>query len=268
MPARAPLTTRSQSTSTVSSDNLNKGSGLTNAELDSNFINLRDQTIGIVGDDSTGIDVKAGDTVTIAGATGITTAVTGDTVTITGPDLTSYITASSSDTLTNKTISGSSNTLTDIANSSLTNSQISFVGDDSTGTAVSLGETIKFAGSGGATVAVSGDTVTITAGGGGGDSIGNLEVVGANLQTIQGTVTDGDIIIEPNSSGNVYLKTHITRIGDLNSPAVLTTNGTGALYLHTNNQTNSGYIKINPGIGYDIELIPNTSGKIKLDEAY
>ena len=83
MPARAPLTTRSSTTSTVSSDNLNKGSGLTNAELDSNFINLRDQTIGIVGDDSTGIDVKAGDTIRFTGAGGATVTASGDTITIT-----------------------------------------------------------------------------------------------------------------------------------------------------------------------------------------
>ena len=65
-----------------------------------------------VGDDSTGTAVNAGETFKIAGGTNITTAVSGDTLTITGPTLTSYltssdissfITASSSDALTNKT---------------------------------------------------------------------------------------------------------------------------------------------------------------------
>ena len=55
-----------------------------------------------VGDDSSGTAVNAGETFKIAGGTNITTAVSGDTVTITGPTLTSFITASSSDTLTNK----------------------------------------------------------------------------------------------------------------------------------------------------------------------
>jgi len=59
-------------------DSIPKGSGLTNAELDSNFINLRDQTIAITGDTGT-VDVAAGDTITFAGAT-----VSGNTVTITG----------------------------------------------------------------------------------------------------------------------------------------------------------------------------------------
>ena len=56
-----------------------------------------------VGDDSTGVTLSSGETFKIAGATGITTAVSGDTLTITGPDLTSYITASSADALSNKT---------------------------------------------------------------------------------------------------------------------------------------------------------------------
>ena len=55
-----------------------------------------------VGEDSSGTAVNAGETFKIAGGTNITTAVSGDTVTITGPTLTSFITASSSDTLTNK----------------------------------------------------------------------------------------------------------------------------------------------------------------------
>ena len=84
MPQRARLITRSTSTSTTSAENLNKGSALEFAELDSNLLELRDQTIGIVGDDSSGIDINAGDTLKIAGGTNITTAVVGDTVTITG----------------------------------------------------------------------------------------------------------------------------------------------------------------------------------------
>ena len=83
MPQRARLITRSTSTSTTSAENLNKGSALEFAELDSNLLELRDQTIGIVGDDSSGIDINAGDTLKIAGGTNVTTAVVGDTVTIT-----------------------------------------------------------------------------------------------------------------------------------------------------------------------------------------
>jgi hypothetical protein len=60
--------------------------------------------------------------------------VSGDTLTITGPNLSSY----------------------------LTNSTLTVVGDDSTGVTLNSGETIKIAGSGSITTAVSGDTLTIT----------------------------------------------------------------------------------------------------------
>jgi hypothetical protein len=88
----------------------------------------------IVGDDSTGTDLQVGETIKIAGTSNITTAVSGDTLTITGPDLSSY----------------------------LTNSTLTVVGDDSTGTTLNTGETIKIAGAGGITTAVSGDVLTIT----------------------------------------------------------------------------------------------------------
>ncbi len=88
----------------------------------------------IVGDDSTGTDLQVGETIKIAGTSNITTAVSGDTLTITGPDLSSY----------------------------LTNSTLTVVGDDSTGVTLNSGETIKIAGAGGITTAVSGDTLTIT----------------------------------------------------------------------------------------------------------
>jgi len=70
----------------------------------------------VVGDDSSGTAVTLGETFKVAGATGITTAVSGDTLTITGPSLTSYITASSSDTLTNKTIdaNGTGNSISNL----------------------------------------------------------------------------------------------------------------------------------------------------------
>ena len=70
----------------------------------------------IVGDDSTGVSLNTNETVKIAGTQNITTAVSGDTLTITGPDLTSYITASSTDTLTNKTIdaNGTGNSISNL----------------------------------------------------------------------------------------------------------------------------------------------------------
>lgn len=72
-----------------------------------------------------------------------------------------FITTSSSDILTNKTISGASNTFTNIANSSLTNSGLTFAGNSGSGT-VSLGGTLTVLGSGINNAVYSGSTITIT----------------------------------------------------------------------------------------------------------
>ena len=84
------------------------GSNLTGINVDTN--------IQLVGDDSTGATLGTGETFKIAGGTNITTAVSGDTLTVTGPDLTSYITASSTNTLTNKTfdVEGTGNSISNI----------------------------------------------------------------------------------------------------------------------------------------------------------
>jgi len=97
---------------------------------------LTNSTIIVVGDDSTGVTLNSNETIKIAGTQNITTAVSGDTLTITGPNLTNY--AQKSDTA------------------------ITLVSDDSTGTAVTFGETFKIAGAQNITTAVSGDTLTIT----------------------------------------------------------------------------------------------------------
>ena len=99
------------------------------------FTSLSEFTgITFVGDDSSGSTINTAETLKFLGASGITTSVVDDTVTITGPNLSSY----------------------------LTNSPITVVGDDSTGTTLNTGETIKIAGAGGITTAVSGDVLTIT----------------------------------------------------------------------------------------------------------
>jgi hypothetical protein len=66
---KAKLVTRTSSTTSVTTDNIPKGSGLTNAELDSNFLNLRDQGFRIRADDSTQHTVTADTQVNFSGAT-------------------------------------------------------------------------------------------------------------------------------------------------------------------------------------------------------
>lgn len=83
MPYKPKITTRGISTTTVTTDTIPKGSPMTNDELDSNFLNLRDQSFALVGDDSTGIDIRSGDTIKLTGAGGATVTAVGSTITIT-----------------------------------------------------------------------------------------------------------------------------------------------------------------------------------------
>jgi len=355
MPSRAKLTTRGISTTTVTSETLPKNLPLTNNELDSNFLNLRDQTFSIVGDDSTGIDVRAGDTIKFAGAGGATVTASGDTITITAgggggglgnlqvndttlsPITTNSnikleahgtgeielisqqitlgdspvggtvdLTTASAHQLTisiNNNVNSSRieiipsggiflnpngseqikidnnywpNTdgtngqtlITDGAGnlswSSLSGAQgITFVGDDSTGTRISDGETVKIAGGTGITTAMSGDVLTITATGSA--STGDLTIVGSEISG----PSNGDISITPGGTGNVVLKTETLRIGD---PDVATegdvinifTATDQSLYIATSNlDSNSASIKLIEESGNErIELaIPSSSNK-------
>jgi hypothetical protein len=121
-------------------------SGNTLSVADGGITNSKLQNSGIivVDDTSTASTISLGETLKIAGGTGITTAVSGDTLTITGPDLTSYATQSYV-----------------TSQGYITNSTITVVGDDSTGTSFNTGETIKVLGAGGITGSVSGDTLTV-----------------------------------------------------------------------------------------------------------
>jgi hypothetical protein len=94
MPNTPKIVTRSETTSSNTVENLNKGSKLSFAEMDSNFLELRNGSIGIVGDDSTGIDLAHGSTLKVAGTGGISTTVSGDTLTV---DASSIVTTSLGD---------------------------------------------------------------------------------------------------------------------------------------------------------------------------
>ena len=78
---------------------------------------LTDTTLNVVADDSATIAINNNGTLLFNGEQNITTSTdSSGVVTITGPDLSSYITASSSDTLTNKTIdaNGTGNSITNL----------------------------------------------------------------------------------------------------------------------------------------------------------
>ena len=110
---KANLVTRTATSTSVTDTNLNKGSALTHAEMDSNLINLRDASFGIADDSSTVLQITKDKTITIAGGTNCTTALSGDTLTI---NSTGEVTGSSTTTFTNKTFDadGTGNNLTNI----------------------------------------------------------------------------------------------------------------------------------------------------------
>jgi len=103
----------------LTNTNLSGSASISNANLANSKITIRD-------DSSTTDDINLGETLIVAGGSGVTTTISGNTLTIATDG--GVVTETSTDTLTNKSISGSTNTLSNIANSSLTNSSINFGG--------------------------------------------------------------------------------------------------------------------------------------------
>ena len=129
MPTKASIVTRSQTSSTIASDNLGKGQPLSFEDIDSTLINLRDATHAIAADTGSK-DVQQGDTLTIAGGTGISTSVSGSTLTIEGTSQAQGITVQAPDSST---------------------------------VAVTDGGTLELAGAGGITIDTTGGVVTVDA---------------------------------------------------------------------------------------------------------
>jgi hypothetical protein len=204
---------RTNATPALNDGNIFIGNGSNQSSTVSLATQIKSYTgLTVVGDDSSGTGFNIGETIKVAGATGITTAVSGDTLTITGPDLSSYITASSSDTLTNKTIDangtgnsitnlevadfaaasivtaaegiGSNNNDTTIPTSAAVKAYADSVGGDTTGDLAISGSTITAPSNADLTLTTSGSG-TVTASGGftvtGGDTNTADLVVGGNL---------------------------------------------------------------------------------------
>ena len=91
---------------------------------------------------------------------------------------------------------------------------------------------------------------------------GALDVNGQKIVSI----SNGNIELEPNGTGDVYLTADTVRIGDANANATITTNGTGDLILNTNAGTNSGSITIADGANGDITILTNGTGTINFSD--
>jgi hypothetical protein len=90
-----------------------------------------------------------------------------------------------------------------------------------------------------------------------------------NSGTTSGTVViangvNGNITLTPDGTGDVILSADRVQIGDSNTDATLTTNGTGSLNLTTNNGSNSGTIQIAQGVNGNITLTPNGTGSVSV----
>jgi hypothetical protein len=108
---------------------LNINAPLTFEQIDSTLINLRDSSHAIAADTGSK-DVEQGDTLTIAGGTGISTSVTGSTLTIEGTSQAQGITVQA---------------------------------PDSSQVAVSDGGTLQLSGAGGITIGTTGGVITVDA---------------------------------------------------------------------------------------------------------
>ena len=92
---------------------------------------------------------------------------------------------------------------------------------------------------------------------------GDLDTNGNDIVS----VSNADIDIIPNGTGDVNLGADTVQVGDLNADATLTTQGTGDLILNTNNGTNAGNITLADGANGNIEFTNNGTGVIKFNDA-
>ena len=92
---------------------------------------------------------------------------------------------------------------------------------------------------------------------------GNLDVNGNDIVS----VSNADIDIIPNGTGDVNLGADTVQVGDLNADATITTQGTGDLILNTNNGTASGNITIADAANGNIEFTNNGTGNVVFNDA-
>jgi len=86
---------------------------------------------------------------------------------------------------------------------------------------------------------------------------GALDVNGQSIVS----VSNGNIVLEPNGTGDVQLNTDRLRIGDAGAAATITTNGVGSLSIHTNEGNATGIIGITTGVNSNITITPNGTGQ-------
>ena len=211
-----------------------KGSTLTHAELDDNFIDIlqnKIKPIDVRGDTGTQLvgQSLSNEILQVVGGTGISTAVTSDS-------------AGQAKIIITNTSSGA--TITD---DTTTNATRYIVFDDvTTGNLTSVN--------------VSSSKLTFN------PSSGQMQVTELSTDSITSKSANSPIVIAPDGTGDVHLNTDSVRIGDNNTNATLITRGTGDLILTTNEGSGTeGIIRIYDGANGNIELTPNGTGQVKID---
>jgi hypothetical protein len=157
-------------------------------------------TITIGDDTSTNFNVSLGGSFEIVGGSGINTAIDNNRIVLSTDG--SIVTETSSDTLTNKTISGSNNTLSNIGNSSLTNSSITLIDDTSTTDAVSLGESLRLTGGTGITSVVGSNEVTFNIDNTVATLTGSQELTNKTINASSNTISN---LVNANLSGTAAI---------------------------------------------------------------
>ena len=90
---------------------------------------------------------------------------------------------------------------------------------------------------------------------------GNLDINGNDIVS----VSNADIDIVPNGTGNVTLQTDTVQLGSADEDVTITTNGTGDLTLNTNSGTNSSSITIADAANGNVAVALNGTGVLQVD---
>ena len=243
-------------------DNLRGGGTKINANFTEIYDSLGDGTnltnsIKFADTTSTLSTIPLGGTLKIVGGTGVDATISGDTLTLAADS--SIMTSSGTVTMSNKTLALGSNTVSgtlaefntavtdatlvsttgsetltnkDLTASTNTFTPITIVDDSSTASTIGLGETLKISGGAGITSTISGDTVTLAAGGLTNSSLsGSAGITNANLAN--SSVTIGSTAVALGASATSIAGLSLTGTGTIDlsgagSKARFNFAGTGA----------------------------------------
>jgi len=195
------------------------------------------KTIRVSGQTDVVADTIA-DLLTLVGGTGIDITTTAGTDTISYAIDSTVATLAGSQTLTNKTINGPDNTLTNIANSSLSNSSITFARVGGNSTAASLGDTVSFQGTA--------SEVTV------GESSGTFTIgLPASVAITTGLTVNSLAVATVTGTETLTNKT-------LTSPVISTISNTGTITLPTSTDTLVGKATTDTLTNKSISLTTNT----------